>query len=852
MDPAPNAPFNPEPDVSEPTTTATTAKPDAVVVVATGEKRPAGNGIGNGYVNLEESDMNSVNKRARRSGGGGGGVVGDKGAAKRVAEIVLVLSAMLRMRGGGKAPTEAETKLMAEAREKLVEMCAGLAPKDIVSKDRIEKLIEDLGLNGRVKEQRLGFRGHKLSIKEKLELTKKKMEDSKKFTTQPATYAPHALQTNFGAAADNRGTSHSVRIFPPDKMSPSPTVSAGGFPASSPPVHVSAATSTSLPYQLHTNEARVPTVSTGFPGSHLGRDSASLALPRVDRAQIKVDGGINASSYVSQAQVNSSTNHQLMNSASNHPLVNAPTWSVQTHPASSAKPGAENKFPSQNPLKVDGTAVMARTAPQAAPQTFRSFITQPASGNLPVMHQASQGANQASQGVNLGQAPQSSNNHSEIAKMVQRLLHPKLPEHPTWTPPSREYMNKALTCQLCKLTVNEVETVALCDACEKGFHLKCLQLNNQKGIPRGGEWHCMSCLKLSGGKPLPPKYGRVMRSINTPPKMPSNTSVFQSSSDKKVAPMDSKVSSQKIAENGSSSDPGNVGSNSTELASDSNIQIAKDQEASSRTHLNNSTLGVITDSPSVDSVSKKLAQANQVCESSVHEDKLASESKSLPPVTPETVSNNSASSQPSHNTPVVQTDPPNGAEVSLNDHQNNCTVKQDEKNDAQSDPVGSSGLSVDFLHGVEWSGDVVQIVDGKLFYQSCCIGGVTYKLQDHALLHSSPDRLIPSKLQAMWEDTRTGYKWVMVNRCFFPGDLPEAVGCPCSPESSELYESNNESTVMAGLIRGLCEVLPSAKFREESERQSQLGTEANNGRRPVFLCKWFYDEVKGVFRPVSG
>ncbi|KAK3175399.1 hypothetical protein Dsin_032526 [Dipteronia sinensis] len=85
----------------------------------------------------------------------------------------------------------------------------------------------------------------------------------------------------------------------------------------------------------------------------------------------------------------------------------------------------------------------------------------------------------------------------------------------------------------------------------------------------------MSCLKLSGGKPLPPKYGRVMRSINTPPKMPSNTSVFQSSSDKKYAPMDSKVSSQKIAENGSSSDPGNVGSNSTELASDSNIQIAK-------------------------------------------------------------------------------------------------------------------------------------------------------------------------------------------------------------------------------------------------------------------------------------
>ncbi|KAL5804024.1 hypothetical protein ACOSQ3_030824 [Xanthoceras sorbifolium] len=834
MDPAPNAPFNPEPEVS---TTTTAAKPDAVVVdAAAGEKRPADNGNGNGNGNPEES----VNKKARRSGGG---VVGEKEAAKRVAEIVLVLSAMWRMRGGGRAPTEAETELMAEAREKLVEMCGGLAPKDIVSRDRIERLIEDLGLNGRVKEQRLGFRGQRLSIKEKLELTKKKMEDSKKFTTQPTTYAPHGLQTNFGTAAENRGITHTVRVFPSDKMSSSPTVSAGGFPASSPPVHVSA-TSTSVSYQLPTNEVRAPTVSTGLPGSHLGRDSSSLALPRVDRAQIKSDGGTNASSYLSQVQVNSSTNHQLVNSSSNQPLLNAPTWSVQNQSASSAKPGSENKFPSQNLVKVEGTAAVARPAPQVvSPQAFRAFITQPASGNLPVMHQPSQG-------MNLGQAPQSGNNHNEIGKIVQRVLHPKLPEHPTWTPPSREYMNKAFTCQMCKLTVNEVETVILCDACEKGFHLKCLQLNNQKGIPRGGEWHCMSCLKLSGGKPLPPKYGRVMRSMNTP-KMPSNTSVFQSSSDKKVSPIESKVSQQKIIENGSSAGPDKVGSNSTEMASDSKIQNAKDRETSSGTQLNNLTLGIICDSPSVGSSSEKLAQPNQACESSVHEEKLASESKSRPPIFPETISNNSDSSQPSHNTQVVHTGPPNGAEVSLKDCQNNYTVKQDEKNVAEPNSVESSGLS-DFLHSVEWSGDVLQVVDGKKFYRSCCIGGVTYKVQDHALLHSSPDRLIPSKLQAMWEDTRNGSKLIMVNRCFFPADLPEAVGCPCSPESSELYESNNESIVMAGLIRGPCEVLPSAKFREESERQSQLGAEANKGRRSLFLCKWFYDEIKGVFRPVSG
>ena len=82
-------------------------------------------------------------------------------------------------------------------------------------------------------------------------------------------------------------------------------------------------------------------------------------------------------------------------------------------------------------------------------------------------------------------------------------------------------MNKALTCHICEVTINGVEHILVCDACEKGFHLKCRQPNYQKGIPLG-EWHCSQCLMLSNGKPLPPKYGRVMRKINAP-KVSSNT-----------------------------------------------------------------------------------------------------------------------------------------------------------------------------------------------------------------------------------------------------------------------------------------------------------------------------------------
>lgn len=41
-------------------------------------------------------------------------------------------------------------------------------------------------------------------------------------------------------------------------------------------------------------------------------------------------------------------------------------------------------------------------------------------------------------------------------------------------------------------------------------------------------------------------------------------------------------------------------------------------------------------------------------------------------------------------------------------------------------------------------------------------------------------------LQSMWEDRKTGSKWVIVNRCYFPGDLPENVGRPSTPESNEV------------------------------------------------------------------
>ncbi|CAK9165486.1 unnamed protein product [Ilex paraguariensis] len=759
--------------------------------------------------------------------GGGGGVVGNM---KKVAEIVMVLAAMGKMRGG-RSPTVAEKEMMAEARTKLVEVCGGFAPKDVFPRDAFGTVIEDLGLNN-LREQRLGFRPPKMSIAEKLLITKRKMEKSS------AAYLSQRLQTNSGAATENRGTSHAVRMFPSDKPSP---VSSGGFQP------VSAANSTSLPYQLPTSEVR-PMVSSGLTSSHLGRDS-SLELPKVERPHFRLDERSNGSSYVLQAPANSSGDHTF---------GKTPTWSVQTQSASSAKVGSDNKVPSHTSAKVEGAADM-----RISPMTPQAVSSKPFTSQAPSMHQHLHG-------MNFVQAPSVGNGHNEIGKIVQKLLHPQLPQHPTWIPPSRDYMNKAVTCQECKQTINDVDSVLVCDACEKGFHLKCLQSSNQKAVPRG-EWHCGKCLALSQGKPLPPKYGRVTRNINAP-KMSSITSSVQSPVGKKMGSLAEKVSQPKISANGNSNllsaPTGTMGNSSSHPAS--GLKTVLDGEMQGNDIV--LSKGNIDGKPPPNHCPNNLKKASvAACVSPAglsgertREDKLVSESKSHSPAKSEIVTSESqAPGNAQDNDPILLA---NSSEIPLKQCPNdnhmledsekpcggenlNCDsdhdTKQDKQGVTQANPVEASGTSIgatdngsssDGLHGVDWIGDVLQVADEKTYYQSFCVNGVAYKVQDYVLFRSN-NKMMPSKLQAMWEDSKTRSKWVTVHRCYFPVDLPEEVGCPPAPESNEVYESNHESTLMAAFIQGPCQVLTPSKFIEESETRALLGMEANERLRPIFLCK---------------
>ncbi|KAL6596648.1 hypothetical protein ACP70R_047291 [Stipagrostis hirtigluma subsp. patula] len=139
-------------------------------------------------------------------------------------------------------------------------------------------------------------------------------------------------------------------------------------------------------------------------------------------------------------------------------------------------------------------------------------------------------------------------NHNAIAKDIEQILHQPV-NHPSWTVPSTEYINTRLDCQICKVLVADVESLLVCDACERGMHLKCLQRYGNQGLPKT-EWYCPACVARTKGKSLPPKYGKVTRTI-VAPKTSMTSGVTQSSSQVTAESPSTKDSSKKVSANGS-------------------------------------------------------------------------------------------------------------------------------------------------------------------------------------------------------------------------------------------------------------------------------------------------------------
>ncbi|MCD9560851.1 hypothetical protein HAX54_019659 [Datura stramonium] len=646
---------------------------------------------------------------------------------------------------------------------------------------------------------------------------------------------------------ENRGPSH-VRMFPPDKASHLVNPS-GSFQSASPLVHGTPASSVPLPYQLPTSEVR-PVISSGVVSSNPVRDSSLVALPRMERPSFRMDGRPNGSSHVLQVQATSGDS-----------AMRTPTWSVQPASVPTAKRGPDNRVTGPTGIKVEaGEQQMAASRP---------FITQTIAGNLPTTHPRLQGKS-------FVKSPPLSNTHAEIGKIVQKFLQPRLSERTAWTPPSRDYMSKALTCQMCKSTINEVDNVLVCDACDKGYHLKCLQTTNQKGVPRG-EWHCGRCLSMTNGKPLPPKYGRVMRNFNAP-KISTIASAVQSSPDKKASGLYEKVIQQKLIENGKvpvkNSPPLTMANNDGNLPSERKMEDEKQMEGNiivsgkenmeSKDPMRSCSNNLIVPSSDQYLSTSVGSSVNRSCEEKVVE------LKPQPPGKPETVCHSSDPSQaldhlqtndhaevanttamPSkqfHETlPMVSDDRESSARSNVGDNTSNESKNEEQAVEqinpaetavATNDDVECSSSSSDHFQNVDWIGNILQVADDKYYYKSCSINGFIYSVQDYALIRFENERLVPSKLLAMWEDRKAGTKWVTVNRCYFARELPQSVGRPCLENNNEVYLSTYSSIVMAGLIQGPCEVHPPRKFTEESERRARLAKGSNDVSRPLYICKY--------------
>ncbi|KAG6532250.1 hypothetical protein ZIOFF_006089 [Zingiber officinale] len=505
----------------------------------------------------------------------------------------MVLSALGQMRGG-KEPAAAEKALVTEAKERLVVMCEAAKPKDLVSTEAVRVVAEDLGLN-RSKDPALGFQPPRMSIVEKLMLTRKKnLSDNLCLWSNSIDGSVQGnkrvfissflstLPVSVGAKSESRGTIASSASRISQDKSPMPT-SSGGFHNSSTISHVPvlAWVAPNLKQSL---------ISDAQVGVNTIKHSSSFR----DKALPSAHNGLNArpsgSSYLTQDQAE-------------NPPQKIPTISSMQSPSVVAvsRFSQPNKLLDHTSIRSEGIAGAnaSQSSHQMKNQEIKSSTVQAGQGGLHITHQPTQG-------LAFFHAPSLYTNHNEIGKSVQRILQSKVLDHPNWIPPSSDYMNASLNCQICKNVISDTESLLVCDTCEKGNHLKCLQSYCSKDIPKA-EWHCPSCLASSNGKTLPPKYGRVTRAPIPAPRVAPNTIINVAS--KKTEDLDPNTSRRKALANNNSYVSQH--SNSSNLGGSHYDSMVIGVEMDSRTN------GVKRDNEKCDAVGDRLKETNEyVCANS--------------------------------------------------------------------------------------------------------------------------------------------------------------------------------------------------------------------------------------------
>lgn len=486
---------------------------------------------------------------------------------------------------------------------------------------------------------------------------------------------------------------------------------------------------------------------------------------------------------------------------------------------------------------------------------------------------------------NLGQKHgEAAGSHKQFTQAIQDLLQPRYPaDYPFQAAHSRVFMSAAMPCDMCKMIVRETVNVLVCDTCEKVFHLRCLQSYLLMGIPKG-DWHCPKC--TAGGedsqqKHQAPKYGQVKAGFSftdgsgssitkSPAKGPSNSqktkqpaSIADGKSSKEaMAKSTGKISTvtQKLDDQAPDTNKlpqklpnhGSVGGSFTALL-DSFAQDrsrsgmlkgqASNNQSSSLPQAQTTTRSAFLRSQAGQSSSTILSQSQlQGVKDGKGSAKVAGkdgQSKITTHVTnPSSLPPAGAANGSKQCKPIEESE-------SLDD----TSMESEEEEDCD----GMAKETDRF--GVEWIGDIIHKNDGKNFYSACTVGGYVYRLRDCALFRPETPNVPPyiARLQALWEDTNTGSKWVRVNWCYYPADMAMLAGRPSNPEIHEVYESNHGDNNLVGTIQGQCLVLQPESYNKEMERRQDLLKSGNTGESlvPIFLCRWLYDVPTATFRPAT-
>ncbi|CAL5052623.1 unnamed protein product [Urochloa decumbens] len=484
-------------------------------------------------------------------------------------------------------------------------------------------------------------------------------------------------------------------------------------------------------------------------------------------------------------------------------------------------------------------------------------------------------------------------NHKAIAKNVERILHQPA-NHSSQGVPSTEYMNATLDCHICKIPITNMESLLVCDACERGSHVKCLQYYGNRGLSKP-EWYCPACVLYSNGKPLPTRYGKVKRATVVP--KTCMTSGAQPSQVAAENPIEKDGNGNKnVASNGSvihqntnrvsstvcksgawaldatgSKSPSGAEPRKEGIKHDETSSVEKEgnglpcggihtetatfsnevQSTGTMTYGSGNLSGrshMRVESNSASPVNYPILQSTALSgvkhadHSSIVSSVENCESTRAPTAElyqADEVTNDGIRIPHNHERVANDaiSDHGNAHQMTLNGHLHSELENIEDRNGY----VGSSTASI-----VDWVGDGLKSIDNKTCYNSCNIDGIIYNLDDHILIASEGGKASPCKLQSLWEEHDSGSRLAMVNPYFFGSDIPDSISKPCVDEEDEVYDSNSDRIVLVSAIRGPCEVLHVDKFREESKRRCQLDS-SGCSLHPIFFCRWNYDDSTSSF-----